>query len=295
MNSYAISSCLLEKAQDDKRIITNVLHKFSDDTNALRVVVDKKGKIIDIYNEIANQNNIHVASWIKLLTRDPKQIETIDIDIDLTKDRIYGFLDIASKIRNEKNLIVFSHNNIPADIPYKENNFVNYNGTPIKVLNSGEAITELNLINNLISKTKQDMPTININNNGNDKGSKIGVKEIVYIVVTILALFTGGLLYKKYPFVGQASKECPTITITGEIDVKNQEKIKSVSIEEQTYAEDNTIVNGKFEFRQVAPISSTQITLIVKYSNGTKDQRIVVPMRIKQLDENCLLDIGRVR
>jgi len=134
MNSYTVSACLLEKTRNDKKIVTSILHRLSDDTTPYKVVVDKKGVIIDIYEQMANNNNVHIASWLKILTRHPKQIETVEVDLKYCKGNIYKFLEVASKIRNEKKLIVYSHNHIPEEFPYENKNVINYNTVPIKIL-----------------------------------------------------------------------------------------------------------------------------------------------------------------
>lgn len=297
MNSYAISSCVLEKTVDDKKIITNILHKLSDDSTPFRVAVDKKGKIIDIYEQIANENNVHIASWLKLLTREPKQIETIDVELDLTKERIYIFLDMASKIRNQKKLIVYSHDIIPEEFVYDNENVIKYGQNHISIYNSNEAITELNSNKYQSKKNMPDMPSTNINiTNNNDNSKRSSAKSFKYSILALIAILGSGVAYKYYPFVGTSNnKNCSTITITGAIEDRNQSKIKSVQLEEQTYAEDNSIVEGKFELKQVAPIKSTQITLLIKYVEGIKERKISIPLRTQEIDNNCLVDIGRVK
>ncbi len=89
MNSYAISTCLLSKASIEKNICTGILNKITDSCTPYRVVVDEKGKILDLYkNLITTNKSYEVAIWIKHLTSDPTQIDYIDIEFENTPNEI---------------------------------------------------------------------------------------------------------------------------------------------------------------------------------------------------------------
>lgn len=146
MNSYAISTCLLNKASAEKNICTGVLNKIADNSTPYKVVADKKGRILELYrNLILTNKNYEVAIWIKHLTTDPTQIEYLDIEFNNISGEIYYFIETASKIRNKKQLIVYNHDIIPAEYVYDQGtNQIIHNNEAVKVFNSSEAIVNFN-------------------------------------------------------------------------------------------------------------------------------------------------------
>lgn len=217
MNNYAISSCLVEKTSEDKKIITGILNRIADDETPYKVVVDKGGVIFDIYERIANNNNVHVASWLRVLTRHPKQIEYLDLKLEPNQSDIFKFLETASKIRNEKKLILYSHNLMPEDIMYMDGNKVKYNSEVIRVYDSNEAMQEFNNHNGITIMNKNELnqtttnKTENISDSfvskGNSKNknikfinkSKLLTKEnlIIVLVIGILASLIAAWLWSK--------------------------------------------------------------------------------------------------
>jgi len=203
MNNYAISSCLLEKSTENKKIVTSILHKIADDETPYKVVVDKYGVIIDIYEKIANNSNVHIASWLRTLTTHPEQIEYLDIKLDQIPNDLIKFLETAAKIRNDKKLILYSHNSMPEDINYIEGNRINYHDVFIRIYDSNEAINELNNNNGvtIMNKNELNQTTNNVTENIRDsfvsKGksknknvrftnkSKLLTKENLIIVLVI--------------------------------------------------------------------------------------------------------------
>lgn len=215
MNSYVLSSCLLEETKNNKKIITSILHKISDENTPYKVVVDRKGVIIDLYEKIANNDNVHVASWLRILTRDPKQIEYLDINFEPDSSEIIKFLETAIQIRNEKKLIVNSHNSLPTNINYCESNTINYKDNIVKILNNNEAMTELNKNNgitinnenNLNSKNKEIKDSFVADNNSSIEGSTFNNKTkkktflqeniIVVIVLGVIASLIAAWIWSK--------------------------------------------------------------------------------------------------
>ena len=292
MNSFAISTCLLQEASDDKIVCTGILNRIIDHTTPYKVVVDKKGIILDLYTNMVKTNKSYeTAVWIKHLTTDPKQIEYLDIDFDKENydNEIMFFIETASKIRNKKQIIVSNHSSIPIGYNYdNDSNTIKHNNEVISVYNKSEAITKLESKNKITNKSKEVMTNQTTKNtfNFNFKSPKF----IITIIIMLLSAL--GIGYKYSSQLNAANEKCEKITIIGVIDAANQKKIKSVSIEEQTYTEDRTVVNGVFEFRDVPPINSTQMTLIVKYE-GLKDLKIIVSFRGLKTNEDCILDLGR--
>lgn len=202
MNNYALSCCLLKESKKDKKIVTGILHKISDDSTPFKVVVDRSGIIIDLYEKIANDNNVHVASWLRILTLNPTQIEFLDIKLDPNESEIINFLETASKIRNNKKLIVYSHNSLPENISYNDNNSVEYKNNFIKVLNNNEAMNEL---------TNTNKSTIIHNeNNFHSKNATTEIKDS--IVAGNNSTINKPTLTKKQR-INFFSKESITITI----------------------------------------------------------------------------------
>lgn len=217
MNNYAISSCLVEKTIENKKIITGILNKIADDETPYKVVVDKGGIILDIYERIANNNNVHIASWLRVLTRHPKQIEYLDVKLEPDQSDIIKFLETASKIRNEKKLIVYSHSFIPENFKYMEGNKVRYNDDVIKVYDSNEAMQEFNNHNEIIIMNKNELNQSTTNNTKNisdsivsegnssnknitfNNKSKLLKKEnlIIVLVVGVLASLIAAWLWSK--------------------------------------------------------------------------------------------------
>lgn len=204
MNSYALSSCLLEETKNNKKIITSILHKISDENTPYKVVVDRKGVIIDLYEKIANNDNVHVASWLRILTRDPKQIEYLDINFEPDSSEIIKFLETAIQIRNEKKLIVNSHNSLPTNINYCESNTINYKDNIVKILNNNEAMTELNKNNgitinnenNLNSKNKEIKDSFVADNNSSIEGSTFNnkTKKKTFLQENIIVVIVLGVI-----------------------------------------------------------------------------------------------------
>lgn len=161
MNNFSVSSCLLKEIENNKKLATGILNKICDDSTPYKVVVDRAGVILDLYNELGNQSQ-SVAVWISYLTKPPLQIEFVDIKLNKDDDEIIKFIETAAQIRNDKQLIVHSHNNIPSTISYEEGNIIEYKGNKIKVLNSGEAIDKFSIQTNVnIGKLSMDTKTKN--------------------------------------------------------------------------------------------------------------------------------------
>lgn len=143
-------------------------------------------------------------------------------------------------------------------------------------------------------KKKNDMENIPIDNHlPNNTFSKY-----VKILIPILLLISGYFGYTKYSKyndlnTNSVNQKCNNMAIVGEIDFQDQTKIKSVSIEEQTYAEDKNVVDGKFEILNIPCINSTAITLVVKFNNGLPDKKILVPVKNYQPDNHCTIDLGK--
>ena len=78
MICYTLSSCVLKNIDPkDKLTIVNFLMYFPQDANPYKLVVDREGRILDIYHQIA-ASNPGLAYWLTLMSDYPKSWEVID-------------------------------------------------------------------------------------------------------------------------------------------------------------------------------------------------------------------------
>lgn len=141
MSYITVSTCLIAAALEEKRLITEVLHRISSENTPYILAVDSGGVILEAYGKFAEKNQ-HIASWIGLLTMPPTQIDKLEVDINSDTEEILKFIKTAAKIRTEKRLIVDSSNNIPAAIEFdiEQPNSIRYEGERISVYSRAEAI-----------------------------------------------------------------------------------------------------------------------------------------------------------
>jgi hypothetical protein len=148
MICYTLSDCVLKNmntAPNMKEITTDLLMVFPQKNNPHKVVVDKAGKIIDIYEAIIRDDHgSAIYHWLKLMGDFPESWETIDVDnieSDATNEDI--FLIVCSQTKN-KMLIVYNHNGWTKDKYYHKNSIL-HNNISIRVLDREEAINLLSL------------------------------------------------------------------------------------------------------------------------------------------------------
>lgn len=142
MICYTLSSCVLKNIDPtDKLTIVNFLMYFPQDANPYKLVVDRDGKILDIYHQIA-ASNPGLAYWLTLMSDYPKSWEVIDTINEcngLTENEV--FLYICS-VTDDKKLIVHNHHGWTRDL-YIKNRTINYNNTEINVYDRDEVSKEI--------------------------------------------------------------------------------------------------------------------------------------------------------
>lgn len=110
----------------------------------------------------------------------------------------------------------------------------------------------------------------------------------------IAIIFVFGLLYITYKqFIKSTPKEmspCENFTIAGEIDSPNKTRLKKVSIENATYAEDVSIIDGKFEIQ--IDNKPNEITLIVEYERPYKCEHASILLKKFLVDSACRINVG---
>lgn len=105
MEVFSLGTCMLEQGCSSKVDRVGILNKLAEKI----IAVDRKGEIIDLYYNVAN-NNSFIAEWINTMTMHPESFECyVDIIPDsVPRDDVEIFLYMASVVNNESNLIVYS-------------------------------------------------------------------------------------------------------------------------------------------------------------------------------------------
>lgn len=142
MICYTLSSCVLKNIDHrDKLTIVNFLMYFPQDANPYKLVVDREGRILDIYHQIA-ASNPGLANWLTLMSDYPKSwevIDTLNTCNGLSENDL--FLYICS-VTDDKKLIVHNHHGWTRDL-YIKHRIINYNDTEIKVYDRDEVAKEI--------------------------------------------------------------------------------------------------------------------------------------------------------
>lgn len=111
MICYTLSDCVLKNISSDpkkKEIISNLLGVFPQTNNPHKLVIDRNGKIIDIYAEITEEPGVHY--WLQFMSDYPSSWEAIDVDnIHEATNNEEIFLKVCSQT-SDKLLIAYNHN-----------------------------------------------------------------------------------------------------------------------------------------------------------------------------------------
>ena len=147
MICYTLSDCVLKNMNTDskkKEITTDLLMVFPQENNPHKVVVDRDGKVIDIYNSIINDGNPAIMYWLQLMGDFPKSWEPIDVEnIEKATTNEEIFLMVCSQTE-DKMLIVYHHNGWTKGKYYNKRNIM-HNDTSIRILDRNEAMKLLSL------------------------------------------------------------------------------------------------------------------------------------------------------
>lgn len=142
MGCYTLSHCVLVNLDSGKKYITDLLMVFTQEKNSFKVALDKSHRIIDLYEE-AGQNNQIVATWLQLMSYMPTNFEIINIDTSSAKNEEELFLSVCSSIKSQNKLIIYSHERWQ-HFKYNSERVIYYNNIPILIFDRDEAIHELN-------------------------------------------------------------------------------------------------------------------------------------------------------
>ena len=117
---------------------------FPQQTNAHKIALDKSNRILDIYAQIAEKNEI-IASWLSLMSMKPTSFETIDIDVSHEDSEEEIFLTVCSSTKSQQKAIVNSHERWN-NHKYVSPKVLIYKSIPVTIYDRDEAISELNQI-----------------------------------------------------------------------------------------------------------------------------------------------------
>lgn len=169
MACYTLSDCILNNLNAGKKYITDLLMVFTQESNPFKVALDKSNRIIDLY-ESAGQENEYVANWLSLMSFQPSNFETINIDTSTAINNEEIFLKVCGKTNSQQKLIVYSHEGWQY-YSYESDKVIIYDTKQIKILDRDEAIHDLNPITpssitayNSIIATNQSTITDSTNN-----------------------------------------------------------------------------------------------------------------------------------
>ncbi len=145
MICYTLSDCVLKNINTDskkKEIQSDLLGVFPQSNNPHKVVIDRAGKIIDIYSEIAEEAGVHY--WLTLMGDFPSSFEPVDVtDIEKATNNEEIFLMVCSQTA-DKILIAYNHNGWTKKM-YTYKRHIYYDDTFIRVLDREETVKLLAL------------------------------------------------------------------------------------------------------------------------------------------------------
>ncbi len=186
MICYTLSDCVLKNINTDprkKEIKSDLLGVFPQSNNPHKVVIDRSGKIIDIYGSIAEEAGVFY--WLQIMGDFPSSWEPVDIDgiEELTKNEDV-FMKVCSHTA-DRLLIAYNHNGWTKNL-YCTNRFIQFDNLILRVLDREEAMKILALSEpealEIVSEIKNESKSITINNITNSivafDGSKIEKSKI---------------------------------------------------------------------------------------------------------------------
>lgn len=145
MAVYTVSLNLLEELdKTEMEYFGSILYCFTNKENLAKLAVDKNRIILSKYRDIQN-NASFIKCWLDLLSYIDSKIEIIDIDLTFIENPEELCLALCGKTNGAKKLIVHSFSSFCNKI--NENDYIEYDGSKIKVLDKDRAKKELNETN----------------------------------------------------------------------------------------------------------------------------------------------------
>lgn len=148
MGVIAVTGKTLENIEP-KPYFNEMLLVFTQSTNSYKVAIDTEGTIVDLYNSIAESNDL-IATWLHLMAISPSNFEPIDkIELAKPKCECEIYILLASKIAGEKRLITNSIQDLKL-YQFKGSKIIDYDSIDIRVYDKDDALNELR--NNMTQK-----------------------------------------------------------------------------------------------------------------------------------------------
>jgi hypothetical protein len=151
-------------------IATGLLYGFVHKNKEYKIVIDKAGKVMDIYGECAREE-IVIFNWLQSMSDFPECLESIEVkNIEQATNNEDIFLMLCCQTADKK-LIVHSHNGWIRDRCLDGKKEISYAGTTIQVIDRNEALylinsSEKKFVNQITNNIN------NINNINNNNGEK---------------------------------------------------------------------------------------------------------------------------
>lgn len=164
MAIYTISPNTLREI-DEKSLFyyRSLLFKFI--SGAHKVAVDRDGHAIDIYSSI-EQNRDIIQSWLNLMSYSPSRFESIPVNIRYLDDEERKFLSLCKATKGQHKMIVSSRQSVRCQVDC--NNFTEFEGEMIEILNREEAISEIEGTQASISISGNIFANGNVSNSNNN-------------------------------------------------------------------------------------------------------------------------------
>ncbi|WP_207383140.1 hypothetical protein [Leptospira noguchii] len=128
-----------------KHYIANILYIFTQ-MNAHKVAIDAGNKVLNLYRDVAASNEF-ISGWLSLMSHEPSNYETIEINIEEHESELNIFLLVCSATAKQNKMIVYSHQAL-SEFAIVQNT-LNYRGKDIIVLDRDDAVEELKPVKNV--------------------------------------------------------------------------------------------------------------------------------------------------
>lgn len=171
MAIYTLTTNLIENLKlSDISIFASLFYELANNESEHKLAIDHNKIVLDLYGQANVDTSIeqYYKQWIDFLSKvlfNDNVCEFITVELKTINDKNLAFLEVASKVNGDKNIIVYSRNN---NCPYvcDRKNEVKYKRKNIRVLDKRDAIKEINNKNVIYEiSTKGDHAPVVIGNN----------------------------------------------------------------------------------------------------------------------------------
>lgn len=139
MPTFTLSKDLLENLEH-KIHYCDILFVLVQ-SNPFKIAIDKSNQILDVYSDLASKNN-SIKTWLDFMANEPSSYEKIDVELPAGLDHKELFLKVCKATVNQKNLLIYSHQNWK-NYNYTKQNQIEYDSCAINMIDRDEAIQVL--------------------------------------------------------------------------------------------------------------------------------------------------------